>query len=298
MTLRRRMRALGASGARYHGLVARGPLAFSRALARGLLLLPCLPACVEIDPSYAESFVASTGEPVGSSDSSAATISASGSDASTSPPPACDCSPLELCEADMCTPPARVLFVNLDGVTTSFGNADASQDVQGLYMELAGAWEPYGADGATRQMLLALVQEQWAPFRVVVTDTRPPAPPYLMAVVTASPVPATLPPSPAFAFPDCGEMIAQDISFVFATPSDGYGVAQHANWVSSTFGRALGLRFVDSSDDIMGFGDRFLETCYPSTDPVCAAHDPALCSDDPMQQSSHGELAALLGTRE
>lgn len=280
-----------AAAARYHGVVHRGPLARFCALACGLL--PWLEACVEIDPSYADSYLASTGEPVGSSGSSD-----TGSETSTAPPPACDCGPLELCEEGMCTPAARVLFVNLDGVTTSFGNADASQDVQGLYMELAGTWEPYGADAATRQMLLSLVQEQWAPFRVVVTDTRPPTPPYLMAVVTASPLPATLPQSPAFAFPDCGELIAQDISFVFATPSDGWGVAQHANWVSSTFGRALGLRFVDSSDDLMGFGDRFLEACQPSTETACAAHDPALCNDDPAQQSSHGELARLLGTRE
>lgn len=265
-----------------------------RALARGLLVLPWPSACVEIDPAYGESY-ATTGSPGGSSSSS----DASSSDASTSPPPpTCDCGPLELCEGGMCTPPARVLYVNLDGVTTTLGNADASQNVQGLYEELAGTWDPYGADEATRQLLMSIVAEQWAPFRVVVTDTRPPAAPYLMAVVTSSPLPATLPQSPAFAFPDCGELIAQDISFVFAAPDDGFGVAVHANYVSSTFGRALGLRFNDSSDDLMGFGDRFQETCYVSSDAQCAAHHPELCNDDPMQQSSFGELAALLGTRE
>jgi hypothetical protein len=283
--------------ARYHRSVARGPAALPRRGLRGslpcaLLLLPCPFACVEIDPSYADSITTTgqTSDPSTSSD-------ASSSDGSTAPPSACECAPLELCEAGACTQPSRVLFVNLDGVTTTFGSADASQNVEGLYEELAGTWDPYGADEATRQTLLSLVEEHWAPFRVVVTDTRPPAGPYLMAVVTASPPPAFLEGAVYVAYPDCGETIAQDVSFVFAAPGDPFGVAAHARWVSGAIGRGLGLRRNDASDDIMGLGDRFAETCHPSMDPACAAHHPELCNDDPMQQSSYGELAALLGTR-
>lgn len=273
-----------ASGLRYDGGVHRGALA---------LLLAGLAACVEIDPSYADGFTTTT--TTDASTSSAATTNAS-SDGSTGTP-TCDCAPLELCEAGTCTQPARVLFVSLDGVTTTFGNPDASQNVEGLYEELAGTWDPYGADEPTRQLLLASLAEQWAPFRVVVTDTRPPAGPYLMAVVTATPPPDTLAGVAYVAYPDCGDAIPQDVTFVFASPSDGIGAPAHASYVSGSFGRALGLRYNDADDDIMGFGNRFVDTCYPSTDGSCPTAHPGLCGDDPMQQNSYGELAELLGTR-
>jgi hypothetical protein len=264
-----------------------------------LLTLATLAACVEIDPSYAESFtttVASTTDEPGptSSDSS------SSSDASTTPA-ACDCPPEQLCETDVCTPPAKLLFVNLDGVTTTLGNADASQDVQGLYPELAGTWAGYGADEATRQALLAAIAEQWAAYRVIVTDTRPPAgsAPYLMAVVTTDATPEPVSGAAWVAFPDCGDTIPQDVTFVFASPSDGFGVPTHAIWVTSSFARALGLQFTDANDDITGFGDRFVETCYPRAEmPACTAHHPEFCGGDANQQSSHLELEALLGARE
>lgn len=289
-TLRGRPR--DAQAARYHVVVPRS------SLHRLALLLPCVAACVEIDPSYADSSLATTTSDVISSDGStaAATDTGSASDDSTSSPPTCDCAVLELCEAGMCTQPARVLFVNLDGVTTTFGNPDASQDVQGLYEELAGTWDPYGADEPTRQMLLALIAEHWAPFRVVVTDMRPAAGPYLMSVVTATPAPAFLMNPPHVAFPDCGELIPQDVSFVFASQSDGFGVAAHASYVSSAFGRGLGLRYSDSADDVMAYGTSFVDACLPSSDASCTAAHPEICGD-PMQQSSYGELSALLGNR-
>jgi hypothetical protein len=272
---------------RYHGSVTRGSTA---------LLLPCLAGCVEIDPSYAESFTTTASATTTVTDASSSAASAT-DDASSTATPTCDCAPLELCEAGACTQPARVLFVNLDGATTTFGNADASQDVQGLYAELAGTWDPYGADEATRQMMLSAIEEQWAAYRVVVTDERPPAGPYLMAVVTATPPPTGFEGVAYVAYPDCGEAIAQDVSFVFGAPGDGAGTPTHANWVSGAFGRGLGLRYNEAADDIMGFGNRFVDSCYPSMDPPCAAHHPELCNDDDMQQNSHGELVALLGAR-
>lgn len=293
----RTQRPPAAPRARYHAPVGR------TTSCRGLphraawpLLGLGLASCVEIDPSYADAFT-TTATSGASSSATATADDPSTTDDPTSPPGECDCAPLELCEAGACTQPARVLYVSLDGATTTFGNADASQDVQGLYEELAGTWDPYGGDAAARELLLATIAEQWAAYRVVVTDERPPAGPYLMAVVTATPPPAIFDPSVAYvAYPDCGEVIAQDVSFVFATPGDGSDAA-HASWVSAAFGRGLGLRYNDASDDIMGFGNRFVDTCYPSPEPACAAHHPELCSDDPMQQSSHGELLALLGAR-
>jgi hypothetical protein len=290
-----RSRAIKAP-ARYHHAVDR-PTTGLLPLRRVAWLVPWLAACVEIDPSYADSSLTSTTASSSGTTASSSGTTASSDDASSSGTPACDCTPLELCEAGACTQPARVLYVSLDGVITTFGNPDATQDVQGLYMELAGTWDPYGADAATRALLLDTVEEQWAPLRVVVTDTRPPAGPYLMAVVTATPPPATLAGVAYVAYPDCGDAIPADVTFVFASPSDGVGAAQHASWVSGSFGRALGLRYNDSADDIMGFGNRFVDACQPTSDGSCATAHPELCGNDPMQQSSLGELAALVGLR-
>jgi hypothetical protein len=258
-----------------------------------LLAIATLPACVEIDPAYGESFTTTTA--AGSTTDPTTTDASSGDSTGTL---VCDCTAHELCEADTCTPPAKILFVNLDGVTASFGAPDASQDSHNLYPELAGTWEAYGADQATRQTLLTTIEEQWAAYRVVVTDTRPTAgsAPYLMAIVTASPPPEGFASGGAVAFPDCGETIQQDVSFVFVAPGDAFGLQVHADLVSSAFGRGLGLQFTNSNEDIMGYGDQFQETCYARAEmPACTAHHPEFCGGDVNQQSSHLELEALLG---
>lgn len=272
---------------------------------RGLLriavsfALCTLAACVEIDPAYADSFTSTSSIPTtsGSSTDASSTSDASAS-GSTTTPAACDCGPFELCEDSVCTQPAKILFVNLDGATTTFGNANAAQDVQGLYAELAGSWASYDADAATRETLLSTLEAQWAAYRVLVTDTRPGAgaAPYMMAVVTATPPPAGFEGIASVAYPDCGEAISQDVSFAFASAADGFGVLAHANWVSLGFARGMGLHYNDASDDLMGFGDRFVETCYAIADPpLCPTHHPEYCGGDTNQQSSHLELEAILG---
>ena len=93
-----------------------------RIAALALGLLPSLPlaGCVEIDPSYADSYTTSGSESTTTSpDTDASTAGDSGS----SGDPACDCGPWELCEAGVCTAPARILYVNLEGATTVFGVA-------------------------------------------------------------------------------------------------------------------------------------------------------------------------------
>lgn len=261
------------------------------------LALAAGPGCVEIDPSYGESYSSTTIGPGSGSGSSGGSSDAEGS---TTESVACECSAFELCEAEVCTQPARILFVNLDGVTASFGVADASQDSHNLYEELAGTWAGYGADAATRETLLETVAAQWEPYRVVVTDQRP-APgsaPYVQAVVTADPPPAGFEGVASIAFPDCGDAIVQDMLFVFAAPGDGFGVHEHAKWTGRSFGRTFGLLFNEAADDLMGFGDRFTEACHPNSGgATCAAHHHELCGGDMMMQSSQLELEAILGGR-
>lgn len=269
------------------------PVAPGLSRSAALLILLALPGCVEIDPAYAESFTTTTAA------SSSTTDDAASGEASTTAA-ACECGPYELCEGSACIAPTKILFVNLDGVTTTFGNADASQNVQGLYTELAGTWDPYGADASTRETLLTALSQHWAAYRVLVTDTRPDpgSAPYVMAVVTATPPPAGFEGVAYIAYPDCGDLIPQDVSFVFASPTDAFGVLEHAKWASGSMGRGMGLHYNDAADDLMGLGDRFRETCYAITDPpLCSTHHPEYCDGDATQQSSHLELEALLGAR-
>ncbi|MEX1362720.1 MAG: hypothetical protein AB1Z98_06310 [Nannocystaceae bacterium] len=258
--------------------------------------------CVEIDPSYGESFSAGAGSSTSSgSGSNPATGSSSGSDdqSSGSGVLTCDCGPWELCEAGVCTMPARILFVNLEGVTTTFGGADASMDRQNLSELLEGSWAGYSDDATERQALLDIIAAQWEPFRVVVTDQRPDAAaaPYLMAVVTADPPPPEFGGTPWFAFPDCNDLIERDVAFVFMAPGNGLGTQTHADYTSQAITRTFGLLLTSSGDDITGFGSQFVDACVPLDEPACAEHVQAFCDGDPDQQNSFRELEALLGLR-
>lgn len=272
------------------------PLWSDRAAASLLLALP-LGGCVEIDPSYGESYVASTSGP-------ATATGASGTDpgdgSSTSGNPACDCGPWQLCEAGSCTEPARILYINLEGATTTFGVADASMDSHNLAEPLAGTWSGYSDDQTERQALLDLVIAQWAPFRVLVTDQRPDATaaPYLMAIVTADPPPPEFMGTPWFAFPDCNDSILRDVAFVFMAPGNGLDTQGHANYTSQAITRTFGLLRTTSADDLTGFGSQLIDQCYALDEPACPEHVQAFCDGDPTRQNSYRELEALLGLRE
>ncbi|MCA9704678.1 MAG: hypothetical protein KDK70_02375 [Myxococcales bacterium] len=260
-----------------------------------------LSGCVEIDPSYGESYT--TGDPTSAGPGTTGPGTAGTDDTDdteSSGASACDCGPWELCEAGACTTPARILFINLEGATTVFGVADASMDSHNLYPELAGTWAGYSADPAQRQALLDAIAAQWAPFDVLVTDQRPEASaaPYLMAIVTADPPPAGFEGVAWIAFPDCGDLIARDVTFVFDAPGDGFTTQQHANSTSGAIARTFGLQLTSSPDDITGFGGQFVDACIArSENPPCDAHDPSVCGGDASQQNSFRVLEALLGLR-
>lgn len=262
--------------------------------------------CVEIDPSYGESYSTSSEPTSATSIASATSIDAStGPDdddsSSVSGDPGCACGPWELCEGGACTPPTRILYINLDGATTTFGPADASMNSQNLYEEFEASFAGYSPDAGPREALMDAITAQWAPFGVLVTGQRPDpsvTTPYMMAVVTADPPPAGFEGVAWVAFPDCGDGITRDVAFVFNAPGDGFSAQEHANAVSGAIAQTFGLQRTGSSDDITGFGGQFVDACIPrSQDPPCAAHDPQLCGGDATQQNSYRELAALLGLR-
>lgn len=264
------------------------------------LLLAAPLGCVEIDPIYGESYQPSSGASTstGASDTGASTND--GNDGSSSSgEPTCDCGPWQLCEAGACTEPARILFVNLDDVTTTNGPPDASMNVQALALELSGTWSGYSDDPAERQALMDIITAQWAPFRVIVTDQRPDpsAAPYMMAIVTSDPPPPEIGDTIWFAFPDCGDLDQRDIAFVFMAPGNGFDTQTHANFTSGAIARTFGLLRTNSPEDITGIGSQFVDACFPlDGDPPCAAHINA-CGDA-NQQNAFRELEALFGLKE
>lgn len=263
-----------------------------RLAASLLLILPL--GCVEIDPSYGESYSTSA------SSSATGTSSTDPLESSSSGDPTCDCGPWQLCEAGACTEPARILFVNLDEVTTTNGPPDASMNVQALAGELSGTWSGYSDDEAERQALMDIITAQWAPFRVLVTDQRPDASaaPYMMAIVTSDPPPPEIGPTVWFAYPDCGDLDLRDIAFVFMAPGNGYDTQAHANFTSGAIARTFGILRTSSTQDIAGGGSQFVDACSPlSGDPPCPMHPQMFCDGDIMQQNSFRELETLFGLR-
>ncbi len=197
---------------------------------------------------------------------------------------------------ETCVEPTRVLFINLDDVETEFGfPPDATNNIHNLFVELVGSWIGYSQVPAEREALIEAIAEQWAPYRVVVTDVRPEAvgPPYMMVVVTSSPGPVVLMGSPWVAFPDCDDMLVRDVAMAFLRPDDLFSVQQRASLISGAIARTLGLVFTDSAD-ITGFGDEFLDKCVAvePADGSCVPR-PGLCPVG--MQNSHLELEARLG---
>ncbi len=262
-------------------------------IAMAVATASVLGGCFEIDPSYAESLTSG----VASSTSGDTGSSTAGDTASGDEVGSCDCTALEVCAEGACVPPTKILFVNLDGVTTSFGVADATMDSHNLFPELVGAWDGYSDDMAVKQALLDALSAQWAPYRVVVTDQRPGAgeAPYMMVVVTASAAPEPHTGSIWIAFPDCNDAIPQDVALAFMQPGDGLTTQQHANFISQAISRTLGLVRSDSPADITGSGSMFLDECVTRVEEACPVPHPEYCDGDLTQQNAHRELEALLG---
>jgi hypothetical protein len=75
----------------------------------------------------------------------------------------------------------QVIFLNFDGVTLVPGGDDATDNRSPLVVEET-VLAPYAGDD--RGEILAVVEDQWAPFDVCIVDERPGEGPYTMAVVT------------------------------------------------------------------------------------------------------------------
>lgn len=188
-----------------------------------------------------------------------------------------------------------VLFVNFDGVTL-FGDIDddATLDQALLAKTFSGfPLQPYGV-GSKRDQIMLELAEDWAPFNVAVTQTRPTEGDYAMVVVTP-----TNPFGDEFlgaASQDCGDINPRSVGIVFAEEGDTLSASLTATAIGHQAGRGYGLESVSTAGDIMasiaGEDAAFLDVCLPGAEVFsCGATHAIYCPLD--QQNSYAELWAL-----
>ncbi|MGB1276982.1 MAG: hypothetical protein ACPG77_14655, partial [Nannocystaceae bacterium] len=74
----------------------------------------------------------------------------------------------------------NVMFINFDGANLSYGSDDSSNNVTQI-QQLATNFSAYGA-GAKRAATLQAVKQDWSPFNVVITESRPNSGNYTMCM--------------------------------------------------------------------------------------------------------------------
>ncbi len=190
------------------------------------------------------------------------------------------------------TDASEILFINFDGVTLVPGKYDnASNDQAALAVSMDTPLAPYG-NGPKRQLVMAQLEDHWAPLGVMVTDTRPQYGAYAMVVVTPT---NPLPNGNVWglASQDCDDANPRSVGIAVAGPGDGRSADATAVLVSHMAGHGYGLDHVDA-DDIMNVqalaGRTFVDACLPVLgETMCQGHGVACPAG---QQNSAAELAA------
>jgi hypothetical protein len=189
------------------------------------------------------------------------------------------------------------IFVNFDGASLSNGWDDSRNDVTQI-SELAGNFAPYGA-GDKREAVMQAVRADWAPFDVVITDTRPASGDYTMNM--------TGPTNPfgggvlGIAPLDCDDsQTHNNITYAFHSAGDQFSAATTATTIGQEVAHSYGLEHVDEPGDIMnpynaGGDAAFLDTCIVIVQGVaCGSQHAAECGSS-SQQNSYAELMTLFG---
>jgi hypothetical protein len=192
---------------------------------------------------------------------------------------------------------AGVIFVNFDGAQLSSG-FDSSHDNVTQIGQLAGSFAAYG-EGAKREAVLQAVIEDWSPFNVVITDSRPANGDYTMNM--------TGPTNPfgggvlGIAPLDCNDQQTHNnITFAFHSVNDSFSAAVTATTIGQEVAHSYGLEHVDEPGDIMnpfnaGGDASFRDECIPIVQSVsCGAQHQAVCGQSNIQ-NSYQELMNLFG---
>jgi hypothetical protein len=189
------------------------------------------------------------------------------------------------------------IFVNFDGANLSYGYDDSRNDVTQIG-ELAGSFAAYGA-GDKREATMQAVRADWAPFNVIITDSRPASGDYTMNM--------TGPTNPfgggvlGIAPLDCDDsQTHNNITYAFHSAGDQFSASTQATTIGQEVAHSYGLEHVDEPGDIMnpynaGGDPSFTDTCITIVQGVaCGSQHAAECGSTGLQ-NSYAELMTLFG---
>lgn len=189
------------------------------------------------------------------------------------------------------------VFVNFDGAQLSNGWDDSTNNVTQIG-ELAGSFAAYGA-GDKREATMQAVRADWAPFNVLITDSRPASGDYTMNM--------TGPTNPfgggvlGIAPLDCDDsQTHNNITYAFHSASDQFSASTQATTIGQEVAHSYGLEHVDEPGDIMnpynaGGDPSFTDVCITIVQGVaCGSQHAAECGNAGLQ-NSYAELMTLFG---
>lgn len=201
------------------------------------------------------------------------------------------------------------IFVNMDGanlICNGGDNATVDSSIIACQYGFSGNYPSYGGTDAQRQTVMDAVMADWAPFRMVVTDTRPASGPYTMCMTGPANHPfgnGVLGIAPL----DCNNYVANNVVFAFHSASQlgGFlGANTQATTISQEVAHAYGLEHVGSSSDIMnptnqGGNPSFTNSCIQIVSQngiVCNAQHAQHCNSG--YQNSYQELMGMFGAND
>ncbi|MEX1362585.1 MAG: Ig-like domain-containing protein [Nannocystaceae bacterium] len=189
------------------------------------------------------------------------------------------------------------IFVNFDGANLTGGSDDSRNNITQIG-QLVGSFAAYG-NGPKREAVMQAVRNDWAPFDVIITDTRPGSGDYTMNM--------TGPTNPfgggvlGIAPVDCGDsQTHNNITYAFHSEGDQFSAAVQATTIGQEVAHSYGLEHVDEPGDIMnpfnaGGDASFRDQCIPIVQNLyCPAQHEAECGTQ-SQQNSYAELMTLFG---
>ncbi|NVB38514.1 Ig-like domain-containing protein [Pseudenhygromyxa sp. WMMC2535] len=202
------------------------------------------------------------------------------------------------------------IFVNMDGTDlVCQGGDDATVDSSIIACQygFSGAYPDYGGTAAQRQSVMDAVTQDWAPFNMVVSDSRPNASGYTMCMTGPGDHPFgsnVLGIAPL----DCQDANASNVVFAFHDASQlsgSFGANTQATTISQEVAHAYGLEHVSNTSDIMnpynsGGNPSFTDTCLTLVDGgngiYCSSQHTQYCSSS--LQNSYQELLGMFGAAE
>jgi MYXO-CTERM domain-containing protein len=194
------------------------------------------------------------------------------------------------------------LFLNFDGPTIGYAETDDSHADLSYIDRAAVAYTPYG-DATARAAVVQAVQTDWADYAVSITEVRPAAGDYVMAVV--SPTNPYAGEAAGIAPLDCMDSWTRNnVVFAFHGANDGYAINEQARTIGQEVAHSLGLEHTTVDEDIMSyaygpadfwFADQCSQILLTAASPevYCVDQHAQFCPGG--QQNSHAELLSLIG---